>query len=110
MNLLINNDHRDWSDVEWVQEFFDFLTGTVPEGITIPKHEQIKLTPKKAACIIWYLQQKMPIIPDNITKCDNPSCNNIFDSWAQGFYVEKTGKSYCDSGCVPRYIKENEYE
>ena len=110
MNLLRNNDNRDWSDVEWVQEFFDFLTGDLPDGISMPKSHQPKLTPKKAMAIIWYLQEKFPLIPDNIEKCDDPACNNIFDSNSQGFYSEKRGKHFCQDVCLPRNIKDSEYE
>ena len=110
MNLLKNNDNRDWSDVECVQEFVDFLTVDLPDGISMPKRHKPKLTPKTAMAIIWYLQEKFPLIPDNIEKCDDPACNNIFDSNSQGFYSEKRGKHFCQDVCLPRNIKDSEYE
>jgi len=95
MQLLKNNDNRNWSDTEWVREFFNFLMGEIPEGMRIARGHQPKMSAKKAETIIWYLQEHFPIIPDNIEKC--ASCDLIFDYNSQGEYSEKTGKVKCDN-------------
>ncbi len=91
IKLLKNNDNRNCSDTEWIQEFSDFLQGVVPEGIECTP---LNLTPKQAKIIIWYLQEHFPILPDDIEMCSE--CNKIYDSRLEGFYSEKEGKFYCD--------------
>lgn len=93
IKLLNNNDNRDWSDLEWVQEFYSFLQGEVPGGLHFSRGHAPNLSQKKAFSIIWYLQEHFPIIPDRIEKCD--VCGQLFDIYAQGHYDEKKGKSYC---------------
>ncbi len=63
IQLLKNNDKRDWDDVEWVDEFYRFLTGETPGNINEGK-PMFKLSEKKAYTIIWYLQEHFPILPD----------------------------------------------
>lgn len=95
INLLNNNSNRDWSDLEWIDEFYEFLQGEVPDEITLSSHNKPKLTQKKAFAIIWYLQEHFPLLPDQIEMCGN--CGNLFDSDSGGIYWESRGKSYCDS-------------
>lgn len=97
INLLKNNDKRDWTDLEWVQEFNKFLQGELPKDISMRRGYKPKLTPKVAFSIIWYLQEKFPIIPDSIERCHN--CNWIFDSDNEGYYSHKKEKFYC-SDCT----------
>ena len=35
IKLQKNNSNRDWSDLEWIQEFHSFLQGDIPEGISM---------------------------------------------------------------------------
>ncbi len=67
---------------------------------------KIKLTPKKAFSIIWYLQEHFSILPDTIERCD--VCNNLFDSESQGHHSELTGKHYCCENCEPVGLYERE--
>lgn len=85
----------DCSDLEKIQELYDFLMGEkVPEEISISKHCQPKLTPKKAFAVIWFLQEYFSVLPVNIELCDE--CHELFDTDNSGAYDEKTGKSLCE--------------
>lgn len=106
IKLLKNNDNRDWTDVDWLKEFYEFLTGTPPDSIIVSKRSQPVLSKEKAHAIIWYLQEHLPVFPDQIEGCD--VCGEIYDSYAQGHYSELTGKSYCCESCEPRGLYERE--
>ena len=96
IKLQKNNDNRDWSDLEWIQEFHDFLQGEIPETINISDTHKVKLTPEQSSTIIWYLQEHFPVFPDEIEMCD--CCNRMYDSGSEGCYFEIEGKHYC-GGC-----------
>jgi hypothetical protein len=96
IKLLKNNSHREDSDLEKIDEFFRFLTGKVPDQISLTRGHAPKMSKKKAFTIIWYLQEHLSIFPDHIDKCDN--CGELFDSDSEGIYWETKGKDYC-GGC-----------
>lgn len=111
LKLLKNNNNRDWEDVEWVQELYEFLVGeSIPDSITVGRGHQPKLTPSKANTIIWYLQEHLSVIPDHIEQCD--TCKQWYNSWSQGHYSELTCKCYCSESCEPKglYEREKRYE
>ena len=92
-----HHTHRkEWNDLEWMDEFYKFLQGKVPEEISIGRGHQPKLSEKKANTIIWYLQEHLRILPDNTERCD--TCGSLYDSWSEGIYWETKGKHYC-GGC-----------
>lgn len=95
--LFKNNDNRDWDDQDWIEEFFEFLKGNVPDGIRIEDEEsQVKLSAKQAYTVLWYLREHFPILPDFFTQCDN--CHSIYNSDNSGYYSEKgneIGNSFC---------------
>jgi hypothetical protein len=94
LKLLKNNDNRDWEDVEWVREFYDFLKGeALPEGMQISKGHKPKLATKKAQAVIWFLQEHFSLIPDNIEFCS--ICNEPYNSDSEGLYNENESKHYC---------------
>ncbi len=103
ITLLRNNNHREWSDKEWIDEFYLFLQGDVPDGIEI--RNPVKLSPKKAMSIIWYLQEHFSILPDNIEQCS--VCKDLYDSQATGYHSEIKDKLYCGI-CMPPFIDEKE--
>lgn len=105
IKLLKNNENRDWSDIEWVNEFYRFLRGELPEGIGMKYHKPV-LTKKQAFNIIWFLQEKFPILPDQIEQCS--VCDELYDSYAQGHHSELTGKYYCSESCEPPGLYERE--
>ena len=93
IKLQKNNDNRDWSDLEWIQEFHDFLQGEIPDKIHCTP---LNLTPEQSSLIIRYLQEHFSVLPDNIEMCDN--CKQMYDSYSEGCYYEIEGKFYC-GGC-----------
>lgn len=107
IKLLKNNDERKWSDTEWIQEFYDFLTGqSIPDGIRIKHKHKPNLTAAQAHSVIWFLQEHFPVLPDHIEQCD--TCMTWYNSWSQGHYSELTGKCYCSESCEPPGLFERE--
>lgn len=97
IKLLKNNQNRTDTDLEWIDEFYKFLMGEVPEDISLGKGHKPKLSPKKAMAVIWYLQEHFSIFPDTIEQCSN--CQNLYDSASEGIYWETKGKSFCGGCC-----------
>jgi predicted RNA-binding Zn-ribbon protein involved in translation (DUF1610 family) len=95
IKLLKNNGNRDCRDLEWIDEFYRFLQGDCPENIHLDKGSQPKLSRKKAFAIIWYLQEQLPVFPDNIERCSH--CGELFDNYEGGYYSELEGRHYCES-------------
>ena len=91
MTLLKNNEDKKLSDVEWMQEFYEFL------------QKPFKLSPKKAFSIIYYLQETFPVFPDHIEQCW--SCGSLFDTHSEGLYWESKGRFYC--GACDHFVPEN---
>jgi len=98
-------DFRDRIDV-----FYKYLKGEeLPEGVTC---KMPKLKPDIAFSVIWFLQEILHVLPDNIEQCDG--CKELFDTDREGYilddqYIDKnTGKTlakkhwghWCE-GCVP---------
>lgn len=93
IKLLKNNNNRSDTDLEWVYEFYQFLQGEIPDGIHLGRGHAVKLSPKKAMAIIWYLQEHFSILPDHIERCY--ICDGLFDSYSEGIYWETKGRHYC---------------
>lgn len=91
--LLNKNDKRGLTDLELVNEFYQFLQGNLPEGIELGKGGKIKLNEKKSFNIIWYLQEHFSILPDNIEQCS--ICFDLYDCERTGHYSETESKHYC---------------
>lgn len=106
IKLLKNNQDREWEDLQWIEEFSNFLCGQIPEGMSIGRGHKLRLTAKQANTIIWYLQEHFSILPDHIEQCD--TCGEWYDSDSQGHYSELTGKCYCNESCEPRGLYERE--
>ncbi len=103
--LLKNNDKREWDDLEWVEEFYSFLQGEMPDKIQIARGHAPKMSAKKAMTIIWYLQEHFPILPSTIEKCSN--CDGLFNTNSSGLYWESKHKHFCD-GCS--YLVPENYD
>ncbi len=93
IQLLKNNNNRNWSDIQWVEEFYDFLQGKIPEGIYLKRGNKPKLTPKQAMTVIWFMQEQFPVLPDTIERCYR--CNYLYDSNSEGLHWETKGRLYC---------------
>lgn len=107
IKLFKNNSGRSLSDVEWIEEFYEFLQGGVLEGLVFGHGHKPKLSAKKAFAIIYYLQEYLPVFPDHIEKCWRCGC--LFDSDSEGLYWQAKGRPYC-GGCwhvVPRNYDNN---
>jgi len=87
---------------------YDYLKGIrLPTGVTC---KMPKLSADVAFSLIWFLQEIMHCLPDNIEQCDG--CKMLFDSDSAGYYLddqyELDGKTlpkkywghWCDE-CVP---------
>lgn len=105
IKLLKNNDKKEWNDLEWLNEFYDFLKGTIPEGMQIGRGHNPNLSPNKAYTVIWYLQEHFPLLPDTIEQCS--SCKELYDSNSSGYHSELTEKFYCDN-CFPPFLYAKE--
>ncbi len=101
IKLIKNNDKKNWDDIQWVQEFYEFLQGENPDSIKV---NNINLTSDNAFTIIWYLQEHFPLIPDRIEKCTE--CNELYDSFRQGYYSEKEGTHHCECSADEAYYKD----
>ena len=47
IKLLKNNDKRIDTDLEWVEEFYEFLKGEVPKMISLRRGHKPKMSEKK---------------------------------------------------------------
>ena len=83
ITLIRNNDKKDWTDKEWIEEFYQFLQGNNPDSI---KGNLLSLSPNDAFTVIWYLQEHFSVFPDNIEKCSK--CDNLYDANEEGYYSE----------------------
>lgn len=98
IKLLKNNDKREDTDLEKINEFYRFLTGEkMPETISLCRGHAPKMSEKKAFAIIWYLQEHLSIFPDTIEKCS--VCGELYDTGSEGIYWETKGRFYCGGCC-----------
>ena len=72
-------------EIQQVQELLDYI------------EEKTAVTPEEAFEIIYYLQEKMHIIPDKFEICR--SCNVVYDSDFEGSWNEEKGGfcGFCNS-------------
>lgn len=104
ITLIKNNQKRKWTDLQWIEEFYEFLKGELPEEMEMKNRP--KLSGKTAFNIIWYLQEHFSILPDHIERCD--ICGTLYDSDNSGHYSELTMKHYCSQSCEPSNLYEKE--
>ena len=79
-----------------MQEFWEFLRGeSIPDGMTVD--EQPKLTDKAAFAVIYYLQERLRILPDAFEMCK--TCHQLYDSDSEGFSIDDSDT--CDGEPVP---------
>ena len=95
IDILKNNDKKNWDDLRLIEEFYKFLQGDAPDEISFSRGYQPKLSHKKAFSIIYYLQEHFPVLPDHIEQCWN--CGGLFDTNCSGLYWESKFRHYCDS-------------
>lgn len=91
-----------------MQVFFEYLQGIkLPDGTHC---KMPKLSAKKAFSVIWFLQEVMHVLPDNIEQCKD--CLGLFDTDREGYHLDdqyslngrtlpkKYWGNFCDY-CVP---------
>lgn len=76
--------------IEQTDEFYQFLQGTCPDGIHV-KYPP-RLTERKAFAVIWYLQERLRIIPDHYERCC--SCGDLYNTSEEGGSFRN--RNYCD--------------
>jgi hypothetical protein len=102
-----SNDKRGLTDLEWCEELYQWLQGEPIEG-QIPNGFKPKLTPNSAFRVIWFLQEHLRVIPDNIERCQN--CNDLYDTYSEGTHIENSYKNmnfFC--GCCMDIIPEKHF-
>ena len=77
--------------LEQTSELHRFLQGENPEGFIV---KPLNIDSKTAFTIIWFIQERLRIIPDNYEMCSK--CGEIYDANCGGGRVHC--KNYCD-GC-----------
>lgn len=89
--------------IEQTQKLFDMLQGGKLDGMTLA--EQPKLSAEAAFSVIYYLQEKLRIIPDHYEMC--PICNELYDNWAQGITVDAGSEdSWYENNDIPASVLE----
>ena len=72
------------SQQERINEFYEYLMGSkLPEGMECRKP---RLGADLAFTVIWFLQEHMHILPDNIEQCDK--CKELYDSDSEGCHLD----------------------
>lgn len=107
------NDKRGLTDLQWCNELYDYLQNKpLPEDTGIKGQSGIKLNESQSFRVIWFLQEHLRILPDNIEQCD--VCNELYDAHKSGLYIEEpynASNHFCD-GCadqVPeKYCREEQ--
>lgn len=80
--------------LEQVEEFMQMLTGgDLSDGMRMP--DQPQLTDRQAFSVVYYLQERLHLVPDNFEQCE--FCKGIFDVDCSGHYID-TEDSPADYG------------
>lgn len=70
--------------LEKAQELMRFLQGEDVKGFTF--RDKPELTPEQAFAVIYYLQEKLGVIPETYEMCDH--CHELYDSDSEGTAAE----------------------
>lgn len=92
---------------EQMQEFFEVLTtGEAPEGYTISSLPT--LTPQQAFAVIYYLQERLRVLPDHYELCSE--CEELFNTHdgqlVTDSYSDDT-EFYDDLGVTPDMVQKH---
>lgn len=72
--------------LEQVQEFHSWLQGnSCPDDVEFIQSP--KLTPEEAFSVIYYLQEKLEVLPDKYEICRE--CKDIYDSESEGTHIDE---------------------
>ena len=79
--------------LEQVKELYDMLKGEkLPEGYYMLKLPD--LSARDAFAVIWFIQERLRIIPDKYEKCE--ACDEIYDDEADGCVEMIVAEEYND--------------
>ena len=71
---------------EQMNELFEFLQGKImPEGYYIPHAPKLKA--KSAFAVIYFLQERLHILPDTFEICDG--CGELYNSDREGVNIDE---------------------
>lgn len=89
---------------------YRYLKGEeLPDGVTC---KTPKLDSKAAFSVIWFLQEIMHCLPENIERCD--ICGDLYDTDSEGYRLDDQWKldgetlpkkywgSFCSDSCAPQ--------
>ena len=72
-----------------IDELYKFLKGEeLPEGM---RCKMPKLSPDMAFTVIWFLQEHLGVLPDNIEQCRG--CKALFDTDSEGIHLDDQYKN-----------------
>lgn len=90
--------HCSQITIEQAEDFYTWLQGY--------ENDNFKLTPDQAFAVVYYLQEKLMVLPDHFEKCDY--CDALYDTESEGLYSEKKEKNACGC-CECEYFDEEDY-
>lgn len=93
--LIKEHETEGMGDMQIIQKLYDFLTS-----------KRINIGKKKAFSVVYFLQEHVPVFPDNIEQCS--VCGTIYDANSEGHHSVLTKKYYCSESCEPPGLWERE--
>ncbi len=99
---------QEQDELEKIEELMDMLTGDqLPEGMNIKC--QPRLSRRQAFSVVWFLQEHMNILPDNVEMCN--ICEELFDALSEGFIIDGTDgldSWHQDKGVTKEMLQQND--
>lgn len=89
--------------LEEAQELVDFLQGTCPKDMTIINMPNLSV--RQAFSVLYYIQEKLELIPDTYELCDG--CLELYDSDAEGDCI---GDEHFCYSCLYDGIEKDKYK
>lgn len=74
------------TDLDRMQQLYDFLQGTVPKGYQISEADVPHLSADQAWTVCWYLGNQYWQVSDEIERCE--VCGVLYDSRSEGTVVD----------------------
>lgn len=93
------------SDLEEIEEFYKLLVEhEIPDGYRMPNLPP-RMTGEQAFSLIWFLQERLRCLPDNIKRCG--CCDSLADEHSEFVRYVKSKKEFLCESC---YQAEQAYE
>lgn len=95
-------------EFEKIEELMNMLIGeSLPQGMSMDNQPQ--LSHKQAFSVIWFLQEHLGILPDNVEMCS--ICEGLFDANHEGFIIDGTDipdQWQEDAGVTREMLQQND--